>query len=65
MGLKEFRKKEGLTQGDLAAILTENGYKCTRSFFSKIEAEISKPPYEMMVAFKKSFPFDKIDDVFF
>ena len=65
MGLKEFRKKEGLTQGDLAAVLKEHGYECSKVFVSNIENGIKKPPFELMVAFKESFPEELIDDVFF
>lgn len=66
MKLYEFRKKENnLTQGALAIILTKHGYKCTQRVISFVENGDRKPTYEMMVAFKKAFPQEKVDDWFF
>lgn len=65
MKLKNFRKENNLTQEALAKILTENGYKCTQQVVSFVEKSIRTPPYEMLVAFKKAFPYSKVDDWFF
>lgn len=65
MNLKKFRKENNLSQGEFAKILTDNGYKCTQQVISFVEKGDRKPTYEMLVAFKKAFPYIKVDDWFF
>ena len=65
MRLKEFRNLNDLTQTELLEILKENGFKCNQQFLSHVERGISKPPYEMMEAFKKAFEHELVDTWFF
>lgn len=63
--LKAFRKNEGLTQEEMAEILSENGYECKQQSYSRVENQSRTPPYRMLLAFKRAFPFDSIDEIFF
>lgn len=60
MTLKEFRKKKGFNQKQMAK---EIGVSA--SYYCKVESNFQNPSYEFMVKLKKRFPDVIIDEVFF
>lgn len=58
--LFNIRKKEGLTQEEFA-----NKLGVTLSHYSKIEVSSRNPSYNFLKKFKKAFPNESIDDIFF
>lgn len=60
MTLKEFRKKKGFNQKQMAC---EIGVSA--SYYCKVEGGFQNPSYEFMVKLKERFPDVIIDEVFF
>lgn len=60
MFLKEFRKKNELSQKEMARRI-----KVSVSYYSKIESGYQNPSYDFMMKLKTRFPDVNIDEVFF
>lgn len=60
MFLKEFRKKNKLSQKEMAKEID-----VSVSYYSKVESGYQNPSYEFMMKLKTRFPDVNIDEVFF
>ena len=58
--LAEFRLRNNYTQKAISEKLNT-----TLSFYSKIESGDRNPSYNFLVKFKKNFPKESIDEIFF
>jgi len=65
MNLKGFRLSRHLSQKKMVSILYQNGFKCSQPFYSLVEGKKRKAPQEMIIAFKRAFPFTLVDRVFY
>lgn len=58
--LIRFRESEGMTQREFSEKLG-----LTLTFYSKIELGVRNPSYNFLVKFKKAFPKESVDHIFF
>ncbi len=58
--LRKFRKLKKYSQKDMAVQLGVSA-----SYYYKVESGHQNPSYEFLVKFKKRFPNDSVDQVFF
>jgi transcriptional regulator with XRE-family HTH domain len=58
--LRKFRKLKKYSQKDMAMQLGVSA-----SYYCKVESGYQNPSYEFLVKFKKRFPNDSVDQVFF
>lgn len=58
--LVELRKKDCLTQEAFSQKLG-----ITMTYYSKIEVGVRNPSYNFLIKFKKAYPNESIDDIFF